>query len=79
MVEEMQMGAEQEKQEPTLEESFRKLDEILAALENRETTLEESFRIYEQGMELIKQCGAQIDRVEKKIQLINEEGELREF
>lgn len=73
------MDAEQEKQEPTLEESFQKLDGILAALENRETTLEESFRIYEQGMELVKQCSRQIDRVEKKIQLINEKGELHEF
>lgn len=70
---------EQEKQELTLEESFQKLDGILEKLENRETTLEESFQIYEKGMELIRRMGAQIDRVEKKIQLISEDGELRDF
>lgn len=73
------MERERKEQELTLEESFQKLDGLLETLENRETTLEESFQIYQQGMELIRRCGKQIDRVEKKIQIINEEGELREF
>lgn len=65
--------------ELTLEESFAKLDEILEKLESREIALEESFQIYQQGMELLKQCNAKIDRVEKKMKLINEEGGLSEF
>lgn len=71
-------NTEQEK-EVTLEESFEKLDEILAALESREIALEESFQFYQKGMELVKQCNQKIDRVEKKMQLINEEGEISEF
>lgn len=70
--------AEEEKS-MTLEESFEKLDKILLNLESRDISLEESFRIYQQGMELLKQCHRKIDGVEKKMQLINEEGELSDF
>lgn len=63
----------------TLEETFAKLDELLTALESRDITLEESFRNYQQGMELLKKCNEKIDRVEKKMQLINEEGEISDF
>ena len=63
----------------TLEESFEKLDETLTALESRDITLEKSFELYQQGMELVKNCNDQIDRVEKKMQVINEEGELSDF
>ncbi len=69
----------QEMEELTLEESFEKLEEILEALESREITLEESFQTYAKGMELLKQCNEKIDTVEKKMQLINEEGELSDF
>ena len=69
----------QEKEELTLEESFEQLEEILTALESREITLEESFQTYARGMELLKQCNEKIDTVEKKMQLINEEGELSDF
>lgn len=69
----------QEMEELTLEESFEKLEEILEALESREITLEESFQTYARGMELLKQCNEKIDTVEKKMQLINEEGELSDF
>ncbi|MFR8172756.1 MAG: exodeoxyribonuclease VII small subunit [Marvinbryantia sp.] len=69
----------EEKQEMTLEEAFEKLDGILAALESRDITLEESFQNYQRGMELLKKCNEKIDLVEKKMQLINEEGELSDF
>lgn len=69
----------QDMEEMTLEEGFEKLDEILAMLESREITLEDSFSTYAKGMELLKKCNDKIDMVEKKIQLINEEGELSDF
>lgn len=69
----------EEKQEMTLEETFAKLDEILTVLESRDITLEESFQNYQQGMELLKKCNEKIDRVEKKMQLINGEGGLSDF
>lgn len=66
-------------QELTLEESFEQLEELLCRLENREITLEESFSVYQQGMELLKNCNNKIDRVEQKMQILDEEGELHEF
>ncbi len=59
----------------TLEESFDALDEILDEMQQGTLTLEESFKKYEEGMKLIKGCNAAIDRVEKKLQVINGEEE----
>ena len=67
------------KKQLTLEESFEKLDETLVALEGRNITLEKSFELYQKGMQLVKNCNEQIDLVEKKMQVINEEGELSDF
>lgn len=55
----------------TLEESFEALDEIINALQAGELTLEESFKKYEEGMKIIKNCNDSIDKVEKKLQVIN--------
>lgn len=68
-----------EKQEISLEESFAKLDEMLEKLENPQLPLEESFRLYQQGMELLADCNKKIDTVEKKILIMNGDGELEEF
>ena len=69
----------QDSEELTLEESFQKLDEMLLALESRDISLEESFATYQKGMELLKSCNEKIDRVEKKMLTLNEEGEADEF
>lgn len=69
----------QEMEELTLEEAYGKLEEILTNLESSEITLEDSFKEYAHGMELLKACNEKIDLVEKKVKLINEEGELSDF
>lgn len=66
-------------EELTLEEAFERLDEMMEALEDRETSLEDSFLIYQKGMELIRQCGNKIDLVEKKVLVMDEEGDISEF
>ena len=60
-------------EEMTIEESFDRLDEILGKMEDEQTGLEESFRLYEEGLKLIRRAEAGIDRVEKKIRILNEE------
>lgn len=57
-----------------LEESFEQLETIIAELEKGDMTLEDSFKKYEEGMKLIKNCSNSIDRVEKKL-IILENGE----
>ena len=59
--------------ELTIEESFERLDAILEKMEDEETGLEDSFRLYEEGLKLIRRAEAGIDRVEKKIRILNEE------
>ena len=70
---------EETKKEIKLEEAFAKLDEILDELESPDISLEESFQVYEEGMKLIRQCNETIDRVEKSVLKLNENGELEEF
>ena len=57
----------------TIEESFASLDVIIEELQNGYLTLEESFQKYEEGMKLINNCNTAIDKVEKKLEVINGE------
>ena len=70
-----------EKKEETfsLEEAFMKLEETVAALEREDITLEQSFTEYQKGMELLRKCSETIDKVEKKVLILNENGEMDEF
>ena len=60
----------------TLEEKLAKLDAMTEQLRKEDITLEESFSLYKDGMELIKQCNADIDRVEKQVQILNADGQV---
>lgn len=68
-----------ESKELKLEEAFEKLEETVAALEQEDISLEESFQLYKSGMELLKKCNQSIDMVEKKVLVLNENGETDEF
>lgn len=68
-----------ESKELNLEEAFEKLEETVTALEQEDISLEESFQLYKSGMELLKKCNQSIDMVEKKVLVLNENGETDEF
>ena len=63
----------------TLEEKLAKLDAMTEQLRKEDITLEESFSLYKDGMELIKQCNADIDRVEKQVQILNADGQVPDW
>ncbi|MEZ3443763.1 MAG: exodeoxyribonuclease VII small subunit [Lachnospiraceae bacterium] len=65
--------------EQTLDQSFEKLEEMIGKLEQEDISLEESFKLYKEGMKLIKSCNDKIDKVEKEVLKLNENGELDEF
>lgn len=69
----------EDEKEKTLEDTFRKLEEILFELEDKELPLEDSFLRYQEGMQLLKRCRDKIDLVEKKVLVLSEEGKLEEF
>ncbi len=63
----------------TLEDHFEKLEQTIGRLEEEDISLEEAFRAYSEGMRLLKECNDQIDRVEKKVLKLTEEGTLEEL
>ncbi|MCR4807625.1 MAG: exodeoxyribonuclease VII small subunit [Lachnospiraceae bacterium] len=62
----------------TLEEAFEKVDERLEELSG-DVALEKSFELYKEGMELLKICDEKLKKVEGRILIMNEEGEMNEF
>ena len=73
------MGKESKESKLSIEESFSKIEEIIEKLENPEISLEVSFQEYQAGMKLLKDCDKQIEKVEKKILVLEETGETHEF
>ena len=63
----------------SLEEIFSDLEQTIKKMEEGEISLEESFQLYHQGMDMLKACNSKIDKVEKKMLLLDEEGEEHEF
>ena len=63
----------------SIEETLEALEMIIEKMEDRDSSLEETFANYELGMKMVKSCSDQIDRVEKKIQVLAEESRDGEF
>ncbi len=68
-----------EEKEISLEEAFTRLQETIENLEKDDITLEQSFQEYQKGMFLVKKCNEIIDKVEKKVLVLNEDGGTDEF
>ncbi len=75
----MAKAEEQTLEEQTLEELFAGLEEVIGGMERQEVSLEESFKLYHRGMELLKSCNDRLDKIEKKMLVLDEEGEVHEF
>ena len=60
---------------PRPKECFEGLDDIIVDLQSGELSLEDSFKKYEEGMKLIKKCTETIDKVEKKLIVVENEHE----
>jgi exodeoxyribonuclease VII small subunit len=65
--------------ELTIEQTFEKLEDTIAKLQGEDVSLEVSFKLYKEGMKLIKSCNDKIDKVEKQVLKLNENGDLDEF
>ena len=66
----------EEQEQRSLEESFSELEELIEQLEAEDISLGDAFTAYSKGMNVLKQCNEQIDRVEKQVMKLNEEGGL---
>ena len=70
------MGTEKKE---NLEEMFDRLDQVIGTLEGEDVSLEEAFGLYDQGMKLIRRCNQTINEVEKKILVLDENGDKHDF
>lgn len=61
-----------ELEELSLEDSFKKIEDLMSDMSDGEMSLEESFEKYKEGMELLKHCSDKIDNVEKQIKILSE-------
>jgi exodeoxyribonuclease VII small subunit len=59
---------------PTFEESLKRLEQIVQAIEQGKVGLEESIQQFEEGMALIKQCRSVLAEAEIKIQYLQASG-----
>ncbi len=71
--------APNKEEDETLEETFARLEEIIRQMEEGKLSLEDSFTKYHQGMDLLKSCNDKIDKVEKQMQVLDEEGNTHDF
>ena len=69
----------EEQKSYTLEENFERLEQVISILEREDVPLEEAFRAYQKGMGNVKLCNDEIDRVEKQVLKLTEDGCLEEF
>ena len=66
-------------EDKTLEELFAQLEDATRKMEKEDISLEDSFSLYHKRMDMLKLCNEKIDKVEKKMLVLDEEGDAHEF
>ena len=67
------------KKAKTLESAMGELNDIIAQLEQEDVTLDTSIKLYGEGVKLLKYCNDSLDKVEKEIIILNEDGDKDEL
>ena len=57
-------------QEPTFEESLKRLEEIVTQLEGDKLALEQSLQAFEEGVKLVRFCAGRLDEAERRIEIL---------
>lgn len=56
----------------TYEESVKRLEEIVSALESGDLSLDESMKLFEEGTKLVSFCSSSLDKAQTKIKELTE-------
>ena len=59
------------------EAAIGELETIVKKLEDGDLALEQSLELYERGVQLSRFCHARLEDAEKRIEILNERGELK--
>jgi exodeoxyribonuclease VII small subunit len=68
--------------DPTIkdfEAAIAELEGIVKQLENGDLALDASLKLYERGVQLSRFCHARLEDAERRIEVLNERGELKPF
>lgn len=66
--------------DPTIkdfESAIAELDRIAKTLEEGDLPLEKSLELYERGVQLSRFCHSRLEAAERRVEILNERGELR--
>jgi exodeoxyribonuclease VII small subunit len=66
--------------DPTIkdfESAIAELETIVKTLEEGDLALEKSLELYERGVQLSRFCHSQLEAAERRIEILNERGEVR--
>lgn len=64
---------EKEKEQKPLQEVFAELDELIEKMSSEES-LEKTFDMYQKGVTLLRSANDSIDRIEKQVKVLDDEG-----
>lgn len=59
------------------EAAIAELESIVKKLEEGDLALDESLKLYERGIQLSRFCHARLEEAERRIEILNERGELK--
>jgi len=59
------------------EAAIAELESVVKKLEEGDLTLEQSLVLYERGVQLSRYCHGRLEEAERRIELLNERGELK--
>lgn len=57
-------------QNKTFEENMNRLEQIVRAMERGDVSLEESLKLFQEGTELVKNCGKLLDEAELQVKKV---------
>lgn len=72
-------AGKQEQDDQSIEKTLKELESIIEKMEDRDSSLEDTFALYESGMKMVRVCSEKIEKVEKKIEILSEDGLNEEF
>ena len=61
------------KKDLSIEDIYDKLDGLIEQMDSDEISLEDSFKLYNEGLMLVKECNEKIEKVEKDIEVLENE------
>ena len=61
-----------EKKKINLEETMKRLEEIVSELEGEKLPLDRSLKLYEEGIKLVQGCNKELEGVKRKIQILQQ-------